>query len=318
MRLTSREQEIVNILKKNPLISQEDLADIFGITRSSVAVHISNLMKKGVIKGRGYVFNEKASITILGECLLEINIFHEENAKAVIDLKHLAIPIEISTIFSNYGIKPRVLTFLGNDEIGGFFLNQLQNLELDTSTVFKHTNKRTYRRVYINHEMTYSERMSDKDYNKAISSREWAILNCDWLIIENQFIAGIIERILPKKSGEIPRLCTHIIGGNWLELPDYLTYFSIVVMGIKNINEGPSLINRILGLDINSEQIFVITDGNTEIITLNKGKVSNFSLLPNQSFSIDDKIPAFLAGFIYGILNNYPIRQAIRIALGST
>ena len=49
MKLTSREQEIVDILSQDPRASQEDLATRFGISRSSVAVHISNLMKKGVI-----------------------------------------------------------------------------------------------------------------------------------------------------------------------------------------------------------------------------------------------------------------------------
>lgn len=37
------------------MISQEALAERAGITRSSVAVHISNLMKKGYIAGKGYV-----------------------------------------------------------------------------------------------------------------------------------------------------------------------------------------------------------------------------------------------------------------------
>ena len=79
MRLTSREQEIVNAIKKNPLISQDELAEIFQISRSSVAVHISNLMKKGIIRGKGYVFNEYPSITILGDCYLEININSQEH-----------------------------------------------------------------------------------------------------------------------------------------------------------------------------------------------------------------------------------------------
>lgn len=86
MRLTSREQEIVNVIKKNPLISQDELAEIFEISRSSVAVHISNLMKKGIIRGKGYVFNEEASITIVGECYLEINITNEEELSSMIDM----------------------------------------------------------------------------------------------------------------------------------------------------------------------------------------------------------------------------------------
>ncbi len=47
--MTQRERQLLNWIQENPLISQQELADKAGITRSSVAVHISNLMKKGYI-----------------------------------------------------------------------------------------------------------------------------------------------------------------------------------------------------------------------------------------------------------------------------
>ena len=46
--MTRREQEILAWIRDNPLISQQELAQRAGITRSSVAVHISNLMRKGL------------------------------------------------------------------------------------------------------------------------------------------------------------------------------------------------------------------------------------------------------------------------------
>ena len=49
--MTQRERQILNWIEENPLISQQELAEKAGITRSSVAVHISNLMKKGYITG---------------------------------------------------------------------------------------------------------------------------------------------------------------------------------------------------------------------------------------------------------------------------
>ena len=49
--MTKREQEILSWIRENPLISQQELAQRAGITRSSVAVHISNLMRKGLIRG---------------------------------------------------------------------------------------------------------------------------------------------------------------------------------------------------------------------------------------------------------------------------
>ena len=55
--MTRREQEILEIIKEKPTIEQSELAAMLGITRSSVAVHIANLQKKGYILGRGYIVN---------------------------------------------------------------------------------------------------------------------------------------------------------------------------------------------------------------------------------------------------------------------
>ena len=56
--LTEREKEILKVIKENPLVSQEEIAKKLSITRSSIAVHISNIMKKGYIIGKGYLINE--------------------------------------------------------------------------------------------------------------------------------------------------------------------------------------------------------------------------------------------------------------------
>lgn len=317
MRLTSREQEIVNVIKKNPLISQDELAEIFEISRSSVAVHISNLMKKGIIRGKGYVFNEEASITILGECFLEINIDSQEELTSKVDMKYRGVPIELSSVFSNYGIKPKIVTFLGNDDIADYFLNQLYDLKIDTTNIFKHTSKRTCRCVKVNNELTYLENMQWEDYLKAISTREWVIYNCDWLILEDKFSDEIIKRALTKNPDKLPRFCTFKIIDDILDISENISYYSVVVLGIRAINNSTNFINKLLELNSNSEQIFVITDGKSEIITINKNTINSFPLLPNQIFSIDDKLSYFLAGLIYGILNNHPLRQAVRIAVGT-
>ena len=70
--MTQREQQIFKLIKENPLISQKDLADKVGITRTSVAVHISNLMKKGYIEGKGYILNEKNYVAVIGGVNIDI------------------------------------------------------------------------------------------------------------------------------------------------------------------------------------------------------------------------------------------------------
>lgn len=70
--MTERELEILKIIKQQPLISQNELADVLGITRSGVAAHIHNLTKKGYIKGKGYILSEPCFVTVVGGVNMDI------------------------------------------------------------------------------------------------------------------------------------------------------------------------------------------------------------------------------------------------------
>ena len=68
--MTQRERQLLNWIEENPLISQQELADKAGIARSSVAVHISNLMKQGHIAGKGYIVTPRRVFNIT-----EVSVF---------------------------------------------------------------------------------------------------------------------------------------------------------------------------------------------------------------------------------------------------
>lgn len=70
--MTQRERQILNWIEENPMISQQELADKAGITRSSVAVHISNLMKQGHIAGKGYIVRTNPYAVVVGGVNLDI------------------------------------------------------------------------------------------------------------------------------------------------------------------------------------------------------------------------------------------------------
>ena len=70
--MTNREQEILDLINKNPMISQNEIAETLGITRSSVAVHISNLIKKGYILGRGYIVRSNSYVAVVGGANIDI------------------------------------------------------------------------------------------------------------------------------------------------------------------------------------------------------------------------------------------------------
>lgn len=70
--MTNREAQIFQWIVENPMISQEELAAKAGIARSSAAVHISNLMKKGYILGKGYVTSGPSYCTVVGGANIDI------------------------------------------------------------------------------------------------------------------------------------------------------------------------------------------------------------------------------------------------------
>ena len=70
--MTQRERQILQLIEANPMISQQEIAEKMGITRSSAAVHISNLMKKGYIAGKGYVLRSGSYAVVVGGVNVDI------------------------------------------------------------------------------------------------------------------------------------------------------------------------------------------------------------------------------------------------------
>lgn len=68
--MTPSEEKIMHLIRANPYITQQEIADLLGIARSSVAVHISHMMAKGDILGRGYLLPEESSIKSAYACVV--------------------------------------------------------------------------------------------------------------------------------------------------------------------------------------------------------------------------------------------------------
>jgi pseudouridine kinase len=70
--LTERERQILDWIREDPSVTQREIAERASISRSSVAVHISNLARKGAILGRQYVISESPYAVIIGGANMDI------------------------------------------------------------------------------------------------------------------------------------------------------------------------------------------------------------------------------------------------------
>ena len=65
-KMTEKEQMIFDLIRKNPYVSQQELAETLGLSRPSIANIISGLTKKGNILGRAYILNESQQVICIG------------------------------------------------------------------------------------------------------------------------------------------------------------------------------------------------------------------------------------------------------------
>ena len=119
--MTQRERQILNWIEENPLISQQELAEKAGITRSSVAVHISNLMKKGYITGKGYIVHTAPYVTVVGGVNMDIGgwpsevpVDRDSNPGAV-RMSLGGVGRNIAHNMSLLGLDVRMVTAFGDD-----------------------------------------------------------------------------------------------------------------------------------------------------------------------------------------------------------
>jgi pseudouridine kinase len=70
--MTDREQQILELIKQDPMIAQSTLAEKLGLSRSAVAGHIMNLTHKGYIQGKGYVITPQRYVAVVGGANMDL------------------------------------------------------------------------------------------------------------------------------------------------------------------------------------------------------------------------------------------------------
>lgn len=137
--MTPREEQILLWIEADPLISQQELAQRAGITRSSVAVHISNLMKKGYIAGKGYIVRNEPYVTVVGAVNLDIggwpgaDLAPQDSNPGMVRMSLGGVGRNIAHNLALLGADSRLLTVFGDDDNGKKIIEQCRFVGIDVS-----------------------------------------------------------------------------------------------------------------------------------------------------------------------------------------
>ena len=153
--MTQRERQVLQLIEADPMISQADLAEKLGITRSSVAVHISNLIKKGCIAGKGYVLRTGSYAVVVGGVNMDIGgcsrsaLVAEDSNPGVVTMSMGGVGRNIAHNLSLLGTDVRMLTAYGDDLYGSRVAASCSELGIDMSHTLKLPGENTSTYLYI-------------------------------------------------------------------------------------------------------------------------------------------------------------------------
>lgn len=210
--MTQREREILRLIEAEPMIAQQELADRLNITRSSVAVHISNLTKKGYIAGKGYVLRSGTYAVVVGGVNIDIGgvslapLMSEDSNPGRVRISLGGVGRNIAHNMSLLDMDIRMLTALGDDDHGKLVSASCAELSIDISHALTVPGGRTPTYLYI----------AGPDGDMALAVNDMEIceritpeyLNSNLMLLNNAQVI-IADTNLPRESLEfLANTCT--------------------------------------------------------------------------------------------------------------
>lgn len=326
--MTNREKELLQILKENPMISQNDLADMLNITRSSIGVHISNLLRKGYIKGKGYILNEQPYCTVIGGANMDIQcfpkkelIYHDSNPGNV-KFSLGGVGRNIAENMTRMGIRTKLLTVLGDDLYSKGIVDNAKEIgiEIEDSLFLERTACSTYFSV-LDHLGDLEIAINSMDIYDSIDEnfikrKEKIITSSRVIIVDTNIPKDVIEYLL-KNCKNCLFFLDPVSVTKAEKVKDLLGYFHTIK---PNILEA----EKLSGIKIDNDE-----DLNTASkYFLNQGVKRVFISLGSKGVFYDDGYKqgiirnkdvkvvnvtgagdAFMAGLVYGFINDFDIKE---------
>jgi len=139
--MTDREQEILALIRKDPMISQRAIAQRLGISRSAVAGHVMKLTSKGFIKGRGYIVSSAPFVAVIGAANMDIHgkptraLRRHDSNPGTVHSSPGGVARNIAENLARLGADCRLISAVGNDQHGQQLLQQCRDAGIDTQHV---------------------------------------------------------------------------------------------------------------------------------------------------------------------------------------
>jgi pseudouridine kinase len=134
----SKKDQLYELIRANPFISQQELAAQLGLSRSAVAGHIAGLIRDRRLLGRAYVLPDRRPILCIGAANIDRKL--RSNGALAMGTSNPArqdesfggVARNIAENLARLGSKVELITAVGGDAAGAALLAQADSVGIDT------------------------------------------------------------------------------------------------------------------------------------------------------------------------------------------
>jgi len=328
--MTNREKEILKWIEENPFISQSELAQKADIARSSVAVHISNLIKKGKIIGKGYIIQKKSFVTVIGGTNIDIStqsyspLKDYDSNPGKVNTSFGGVGRNIADNLSRLNLDIELITVLGDDFNGDEIKKNCKSLGINTSNSLTIPNSST---------STYISILDDNnDMKIAISAMDlYKYLTIDFIKSKKEILSEselcILDTNIPKETIEyivnnfnIPIFLDCVSTTKALKIKDFIGKFHTIkpnkieaeVLSNIKITDQTSL-EKCANFFIQKgvKQVF-ISLGEDGVFYSNGKESGNMAPFKTNVVNTTGAGDAFMSGIVYSFLENLDIVESCK------
>lgn len=335
--MTDREKEILDLIKKNPMIQQKEIASELGITRSSVAVHITNLLKKGLLKGKGYIVSENDYVVLIGAANLDIQGFtrnkliERDSNPGKIQICTGGVSRNIAENLAKLQVDTQLISAIGLGANGKRIIDECRQLGISTenSLILPDVDSSIYMAIMDQEgdmalalsDMTISDRIT-VDF---IRSKTGILEKAAAIIMDTCIPKDVLAYVITNFRGK-PLFIETVSVGKAQKLKD-------IIGGIHTLKTNRLEAEYLSGIKIEKTtdlqrlaEYFIKHGVGRVFITLGKDGVcyqdqNGFIHYQGPQLKVKNATgagDAFTAGLVYSNLNNYTIDQTLKFSTAAS
>ncbi len=335
-----REAQILDLIRRDPMISQQALADRLGLSRSAVAGHIMRLHQKGQILGKGYVFPEENTIIVAGGINADIlgqsaaPLRAGDSNPGEIREAPGGVARNIAENLARLGNNVRLISAVGQDSRGGQLLEHTRSSGVDISAVRQSSTLPTSSYLAISdhngqlQSAVADTRVIDELTPEVLQAHLSVLLRASVMVIDSNLPVSAVKCLsshakADKEQG--PVLFADAVSGRKAEkLQPFLSQLHtlkvnteeasvLTAISPRSPDFSRQVIEHLLGQGVCR---VLLSRGSEEVILASPTR--QVALTPPNISVINENGAgdALMAGLVHGWCQNWDMEQQLRFALG--